>query len=408
MKAHISLQSYYEILTCANLLLPLQAQSYKHSMKMQISSNRAVAFVMSLVLLIVVISVLFTNRLAIQLAQEEQRRVEMWAEATRQFILADEDADIDFISRIIEGNTTIPVYMTDSEGKTLFSRNVTKPVADPTQLNGPIEVRISDDNIQYIYYDESTLLRRLRYFPHIEFCIILLFVLVAIVALHAMQRSEQNRVWVGLSKETAHQLGTPISSLIAWQELLAARYPQDELIPELKQDIARLETIAERFSKVGSEPELTPTDINALAKQTLEYLSGRVSNKVSIAYNVQETITDAPVAKVSAPLLSWVLENLIKNAVDAMDGAGQIHVLLGEDEHNYFIDVEDTGRGIERRQLRKIFLPGYTSKTRGWGLGLSLSKRIIEDYHGGKLFVKNTQVGVGTTFRISIEKSENS
>lgn len=373
---------------------------------MQISSNRAVTFVMMLMLLIVVVSVLFTNHLAMQLAREEQRRVEMWAEATRQFILADEDTDIDFISQIIEGNTTIPVYMTDSDGQILFSRNVEKPVADPTQLNGPIEVRIADDNVQYIYYDESTLLRRLRYFPYIEFCIILLFVLVAIVSLHIMQRSEQNRVWVGLSKETAHQLGTPISSLNAWQELLSTRYPQDELIPEMKQDITRLETIAERFSKIGSEPELVLSNIHTLVQQTLEYLQGRVSNKVSITYEQQ--CTAPTMAQISAPLVSWVLENLVKNAVDAMDGTGQIRVVLSDDEHNLYLDVEDTGRGIERRQLRHIFLPGYTSKKRGWGLGLSLSKRIIEDYHGGKLFVKNTQVGVGTTFRIVIEKAENS
>ena len=376
-------------------------------MKTPFYSNRAVAVVMTLMLLIVVVSVLFTNRLAAQLAQEEQRRVEMWAEATRQFILADENDDIDFISRIIEGNTTIPVYMTDSEGNILLSRNVKKPKADPTQLNGPIEVRIANDNIQYIYYDESILLRRLRYFPHIEFCIILLFVLIAIVTLHVMQRSEQNRVWVGLSKETAHQLGTPISSLNAWQELLSTRYPQDELIPEMKRDITRLETIAERFSKIGSEPELAATDLSALVRQTLEYLKGRVSNKVTISYE-QTYTTDKPMAFISAPLVSWVLENLVKNAVDAMDGAGQIHVTLSDDEHTLYVDVEDTGRGIERRQLRKIFLPGYTSKQRGWGLGLSLSKRIIEDYHGGKLFVKSTQLGGGTTFRIVIEKAENS
>lgn len=376
-------------------------------MKIPFSSNRAVAVVMTLILLIVVVSMLFTNRLAVQLAEEEQRRVEMWAEATRQFILADEDDNIDFISRIIEGNTTIPVYMTDSEGNILLSRNVKKPKADPTQLNGPIEVRITDDNVQYIYYDESTLLRRLRYFPHIEFCIILLFVLVAIVALYVMQRSEQNRVWVGLSKETAHQLGTPISSLNAWQELLSIRYPDDELIPEMKQDIIRLETIAERFSKVGSEPELTSADLSALIGKTLDYLRGRVSGKVIISYE-QTCTTNQTIANVSIPLVSWVLENLIKNAVDAMDGAGKIHITLSNDERNFYVDVEDTGRGIERRQLRKIFLPGYTSKQRGWGLGLSLSKRIIEDYHGGKLFVKSTQPGGGTTFRIAIEKAENS
>lgn len=400
-----SVQSYNFILTCANFLLPLHTQCYKQAMKFQISSSRAVSIVMVLALLIVVISVLFTNRLAEELKQEEQKHVEDWAEATRQLIRADEDTDIDFIARIIEGNTNIPVYLTDSTGKVLHSRNVDKEAEDPRELNGPIELKISDDNIQYIYYDESKLLRRLRYFPYVEFSIIFLFVAIAIASMYIVQHSEQNRVWVGLSKETAHQLGTPISSLNAWQELLENRYPDDELIPEMKKDIERLEMIAERFSKVGSEPELVRTDMKKLVRGTVEYLRTRISSKVEIEYDEPDS---APETMASAPLLSWVLENLIKNAVDAMDGAGKTVITLTEDGRNIHLDVKDNGRGIERRQQRKIFLPGYTSKKRGWGLGLSLSKRIIEDYHGGKLFVKSTQVGVGTTFRITLEKAENS
>ncbi|MCQ2331324.1 MAG: ATP-binding protein, partial [Paludibacteraceae bacterium] len=345
-----------------------------------------------------------------QLRNEEQNRVEIWADATHRLITADDTEDLSFYLSIIEANTTIPVYMVDSAGHILDTRNVKKPVDDPRELNGPIELRISDDIVQYIYYDESTLLTRLKFFPYIEFGIIFLFVLIAVVTLFTAQRSEQDRVWVGLSKETAHQLGTPISSLNAWQELLQTKYPEDELIPEMQRDLERLQVIAERFSKVGSEPELKPAELNKVVEQTVNYMRTRVSNKVTInmVHCAFTGVLGSTIVNLNNPLFSWVLENLIKNALDAMEGKGTITIAMEQEDENIYLDITDTGHGIDRRMFRAIFQPGYTSKKRGWGLGLSLSKRIIEDYHGGKLFVKSSEIGVGTTFRIVLKQTENS
>lgn len=359
------------------------------------------SLVLVLSLVIVAASVLFTNNLARQLAQEEQKNVEVWAEATRQLILADEDTDIDFVTSIIENNTTIPVYMVDEDGKILVCRNVEQHVDDPRTLSGPIELRISPDNVQYIYYDESNLLRQLRYVPYIQFALIFIFIAIAVVMMLTAQRSEQNRVWVGLSKETAHQLGTPISSLNAWQELLSERYPNDELIPQMKTDIDRLHTIADRFSKIGSEPELQETDIVQPLRDTINYMRSRVSKKVEI---VAMLPSEECLRMLNVPLFEWVIENLIKNAVDAMSGVGKITIdMQQKEEGEVWIDISDTGKGMDKHTLRRIFQAGFSTKQRGWGLGLPLSKRIIEEYHGGRLFVKNTKPGGGTTFRIVLK-----
>lgn len=376
-----------------------------------------IPLILSLLLLFVVASVLYTNNLSRQLAQEEQERMELWANATQKLIKADPDEDIDFYTTIIERNTTIPVYMLDSAGNVLYLRNVKKPVKDPTTLYGPIEIRFTDFDgtqvLQYIYYDQSMLLTQLRYVPYAQFGVIIIFVLLAVFSIITTQRNEQNRVWVGLSKETAHQLGTPISSLNAWQDLLEAKYKDDDLIPQMRLDIVRLQTIADRFSKVGSEPDLTPMPIIPVIKDAMSYMRTRVSNKVNINFSVGQLnhITSRPVADdsiivmLNKPLFEWVIENLIKNAIDAMDGAGEIDFVLYEREHNIFLDVTDTGKGIDRRTQRRIFQPGFTTKQRGWGLGLSLAKRIIEDYHRGKLFLKASQMGKGSTFRIILEKA---
>ena len=376
-----------------------------------------IPLILSLLLLFVFASVLYTNNLSRQLAQEEQGRVELWADATQKLIKAGPDEDIDFYTTIIERNTTIPVYMLDSAGNVLYMRNVKKPVKDPTKLNGPIEIRFTDFDgtqvLQYIYYDQSMLLTQLRYVPYAQFAVIIIFVLLAVFSVVAAQRNEQNRVWVGLSKETAHQLGTPISSLNAWQDLLEAKYKDDELIPQMRLDITRLQTIADRFSKVGSEPDLTPMPIIPVIKDAMSYMRTRVSNKVNIHFSVGQLnhITPGPVADdsiivmLNKPLFEWVIENLIKNAVDAINGSGEIEFVLYEREHSILLDVTDTGKGIDRRTQRRIFQPGFTTKQRGWGLGLSLAKRIIEDYHRGKLFLKASQVGKGSTFRIILEKA---
>lgn len=355
-------------------------------------------------LLIVVGSVLFTNNLASRLAEEETKKVEIWAEATRELILADENTDIDFFSTIIEGNTTIPVYMVDREGNVLLTRNVKTPKTydEVVKLAGPIEVRMGDGIEQYIYYEESTLLRALKYFPYIQFGLIFIFIFIAVITLFTAQRSEQNRVWVGLSKETAHQLGTPISSLNAWNELLKSRYPDDDLLPQMDKDINRLQTIAERFSKVGSKPDLESADIVAVVRDSIDYMRSRSSNKVSYVINAEEEpiITD-----VNKPLFAWVVENLCKNALDAMpSGEGTISVNVTTDDTHVNVDFTDTGKGMPKHLYSTVFQPGYTSKKRGWGLGLSLAKRIIEEYHEGRIFVKQSQVGVGTTFRITLKR----
>lgn len=374
-------------------------------------------WILLVAMLIVVVSVLFTNNLSRQMAEEEQKNMAIWAEATQQLILADEDTDIDFVSTIIENNTTIPVYMTDSNGNVLESRNVKHPVDDPRTLNGPIELRISEDTVQYIYYDESNTLRLLRYVPYLQFTLIFIFIAIAVWMLLTVQRSEQDRVWVGLSKETAHQLGTPISSLNAWYELLSERYPNDDLFPLMQKDINRLHTIADRFSKIGSDPELQPTDAAGVVEDAVNYMRSRVPKRVKIETErkavgnrtdeVSSSGNDAYIVPLNAPLFEWVIENLIKNAVDAIGGEGKIRIAMWATADEMTVDVSDTGKGMDKHTQRRVFQAGFTTKQRGWGLGLTLSKRVIEDYHRGKLFLKGTKPGAGTTFRIVLKKSEN-
>lgn len=361
-------------------------------------------------LFIVIASVLFTNNLARQLAAEEHRKIEIWAEATRQFINADEQTDIDFVSSIIEGNTTIPVYMVDVEGNLLITRNVPdstehdkqralKNVKALIQTQEPIQVNISDDITQYIYYDDSSLLKQLYWFPYIEFLIIAIFILIVLYAYRNAQRSEQNRVWVGLSKETAHQLGTPISSLNGWIELLKTQYPDDPNIPEMQKDTDRLRTIADRFGKIGSVPELQPENIVEVIESTISYMKQRTSKQITYLFTSPSNYI---IASINKPLFQWVIENLCKNAIDAINGEGKITISIRQNNQKVEINIADTGKGIERANQNKIFSPGFTTKQRGWGLGLSLSKRIVEEYHNGKLQLVESKPNVGTTFRITL------
>ena len=359
---------------------------------------------------IVAISVLFTNNLARNLQAEEQKNMAIWAEATQQLILADENADIDFVTSIIEKNTTIPVYICDEEGNILASRNV-KPKANNQKLtakdhHGPIELKIDESTTQYIYWDDSRLLTRLRYVPYAQFALIFIFIAIAVITMLTGQRSEENRLWVGLSKETAHQLGTPISSLNAWQQLLADQYPNDEYVPQMKRDIERLQMIADRFQKIGSEPDLQETDLIPVVEDAVGYMRGRTSSRITIDDSCLQGVQR--IVLLNTPLLKWVIENLLKNAVDAISGNGSITFQIHENEHEVILDVTDTGKGIDNKTQRRIFEPGFTSKDRGWGLGLPLAKRIVEQYHGGKLILKSSQPGVGTTFRIVLKKPENS
>lgn len=374
-------------------------------MKSMVNTKNISFVVLCVSLVIVVLSVAFTTSLTRKLALEEQRKMEIWAEATRQFILADENTDIDFVTSIIEGNNTIPVYMVDADGQLLISRNAAAQMPPIEELNGPIEVKINDEITQYIYYDESTLLYQLRYIPYFQFALIFLFIVIGIYVIYVSQRSEQNRVWAGLSKETAHQLGTPISSLNAWLELLQTDYKDNNnYISHMRADVDRLQVIADRFSKIGSVPALTPTNITDVLSQTVAYMQARTSTQVKYTLKVGDTLY----AKLNAPLFAWVIENLIKNAIDAMNGVGSITLSAFAKGKTVCVDVADTGKGIEHRRWKTIFQPGYSTKQRGWGLGLCLSKRIIEDYHRGKLFVHQSQINGGTTFRIILEQAVNS
>lgn len=392
----------------------------------RLNSNILSIGITLLLVIVVVVSSLVTSHIVEQFEQEEQKKIELWAEATRQFILAGENENIDLLLQVMEGNTTIPVYMVDTNYNLLLSRNVqepkrnverfyTKKINELRATQEPIEVRISHSVMQYIYYEQSSTLQWLSYFPYIQLVVMLALAALAAIALLMVQRSEKNSLWVGLSKETAHQLGTPISSLNAWNELLKATYPNDPLLPQMDEDIHRLQMIAERFSKIGSQPTLEEREVLPIVQSAIDYMRARTSNKIEYKLAIgdgllaigdgQLAIGDRARAMLCAPLFEWVIENLCKNAIDAMDGKGSITIEVKTENgkgkaENLYIDITDTGKGIDRRNFKRIFQPGYTSKKRGWGLGLSLGKRIIEDYHRGKLFVKQSQLGVGTTFRI--------
>ena len=396
----------------------------------KINSNILSIGITLLLIIVVVVSSLTTSNIVNTLQEEEQKKIELWAEATRQFILAGENDNIDLLLKVMEGNTTIPVYMVDTNYTLLLSRNVTEPkrnverfytnkINELRATQEPIEVRISDNVMQYIYYETSSTLKWLSYFPYIQLIVLLALAGFAAIALLMVQRSEKNSLWVGLSKETAHQLGTPISSLNAWNELLKATYPNDPLLPQMDEDIRRLQMIAERFSKIGSQPTLEQHPILPIVQSAMDYMRARTSSKIAYRLEVKEDEVmrqegDEMSAMLCVPLFEWVIENICKNAIDSMEGKGCITIEVKQEgekakrrEKKIVIDITDTGKGIDRRNFKRVFTPGYTSKKRGWGLGLSLGKRIIEDYHRGKLFVKQSQLGVGTTFRIVLEQTKD-
>ena len=367
--------------------------------------------------IIVATSLLFTNRLAEKLTLEQHRKMEIWAEAMRQFVNATEETEhVDFLWKIIEENDNIPVLIADQADQIVTTRNfahVPEENADAyyakelKRLKGlrkPIEISLGDNQKQYIYYDDSNLLKQLAYFPYIQLSVIAIFLIGVLMALATTKNAEQNRVWVGLSKETAHQLGTPISSLLAWIEILKNNYPDDSMIDDMGNDINRLKTIAERFSKIGSKSEFELVSMNDTLRQSVQYMQKRSSQMVT--YTLTETQPNIQTL-LCVPLFEWVIENLCKNAIDAMDGKGSIQIETTIDERKHvIIDITDTGKGIDKRQFKSVFKPGYTTKRRGWGLGLSLAKRIIEEYHHGKIFVKQSALNKGTTFRIILSQKK--
>lgn len=376
----------------------------------EISKRLKLIFIL-VAIAIVLVSTLFTNRLANSLAIEERKKVEIWAEAIHQSILENENTNVEIVMKIIEGNTTIPIIMTDANNKMISSLNIKEPKTHVAEFytqeilrlkakRPAIEVKLGK-TIQYIYYDDSLFLKQLVYFPYVQFGVIIVFLLVAFFAFSGTKKAEQNQVWVGLSKETAHQLGTPISSLLAWVDLLKMRHQEDKLIGEMEKDVNRLRIIAERFSKIGSKPDLLIVSLNETLQNAVQYMSNRTSQKVAIQCHFPSD--EQIFIHLNVPLFEWVIENLCKNAIDAMNGSGRIDLSIQQKNEEIIIDVKDTGKGIDKNKFKVIFTPGFTTKKRGWGLGLSLAKRIIEEYHGGKIFVKQSELNTGTVFRIILK-----
>jgi signal transduction histidine kinase len=369
---------------------------------------------------IAVVSLVVFHFLINDLAKEERSRMSVWAEAMHSLNAADETTDLNLVLKVINENNTIPVIVLDAEGKLQVFRNVdikADNYADSLKVVSSLArqwlqsgrmIKLSADkhnNSEFILvcYDESTMLKRLAMYPYVLLGVVLLFVFIAIFILLVSKRAEQNKVWVGLSKETAHQLGTPISSLMAWIEILKEQYPNDALIPEMDKDVKRLQLISERFSKIGSLPEPVPTNLKEVLEHVIEYMDRRTSHGVVFVRD----FPDKDVwLKMNASLFEWVIENLCKNAVDAMSGGpGTITVRIVEEDNKICVEVSDTGKGIKKKNMSHVFRPGFTTKQRGWGLGLSLAKRIIEDYHKGKIFVKWSEVNKGTTFRVELREA---
>ena len=372
----------------------------------------------TMAVLIAVASLVASNFLTRDLYEEEHKKMEIWAEAMRTLNANDENSGMNLVLKVIEDNTTIPIIVMDSQGEVQIYRNIEiseENEADSTAFliekskrmkaaGRSIRIQLSEvSRTDYIdvCYDDSLMLKRLATYPYIQLGVVLIFVVIAIFALLTSKRAEQNKVWVGLSKETAHQLGTPISSLMAWTEVLKETYPDDALIPEMDKDVKRLQLIAERFSKIGSFPEPVPSSLNEVMEHVIDYMDRRTSDKVKL----QKVFPpDDIIVKINPSLFEWVIENLCKNAVDAMEGAGVITLFTNDEGDRVAIEVSDTGKGIRKKDIANVFRPGFTTKKRGWGLGLSLAKRIVEEYHKGRIWVKASEPGKGTTFRIELYK----
>lgn len=359
-------------------------------------------------LLIAAASLVVSHTLIRDLQQEERGNVEVWAEAMRALSLADDNTDLGLVLKVINGNEYIPIVVLDSQGKVTLTRNlpegnaraINRITSSGQRLRINITQGVQHPDYIEVCYGESLMLTRLAQYPYVQLGIVGLFIAVAIFALLSSKRAEQNKVWVGLSRETAHQLGTPISSLIAWTEVLREQYPDDPLIPEMTTDVQRLQLIAERFSKIGSAPEMKPTNLCEVIDHVVNYIQRRTSDKVSITTSFTEPDFTALVC---APLFEWVIENLCKNAIDAMQGQGRIDIYVSRSPSGHLlVEVADTGKGIERQHFQNVFRPGFTTKKRGWGLGLSLAKRIVEEYHHGHIYVEASELGRGTTFAIEL------
>lgn len=360
-------------------------------------------------------SLWYTNNLVRQLAEQEKKNVELWAAAVRQLSQMEVEAgDVSVALEVVSSNNTIPMVLTDAQGNINSFRNLDslnsqdeswlkEQVSEMKTEKEPIEIIFGKEGEKnFIYYRDSMLIKKLRYYPYFQLAVISLFLLVSYLAFSSSRKAEQNQVWVGMAKETAHQLGTPLSSLMAWVEYLKMHGNKDEHLVEIEKDISRLNTITERFSKIGSAPSLKKENVNEVVQNSINYISSRSSSKV--AFKLNNMANHDVYAPMNIPLFEWVLENIFKNAVDAMAGEGAILVNITDQQQFVYIDICDTGKGIQKSKFKTVFKPGYTSKSRGWGLGLSLSKRIVEEYHGGHIFVKSSEMNKGTTFRIVLPK----
>lgn len=377
---------------------------------------------------VVGIFLFYSDSLVKDLSEQERERMQIWADATREIVNtgsgeSEMPSNFDFLLSIIERNRTIPVLLTDDSGEIIMQRNFTLPgpadstvfglsdvnrkfllekLADLRKTPNVIDIDMGAAGKQHLYYEDSKVLKSLSFYPYVQVLVLLAFVLIVYYAVSSTKRAEQNKVWVGLSKETAHQLGTPISSLMAWLELLPDSGVSPEIVAEMDKDVKRLSTIASRFSKIGSRPSMEIEDLNEIVSHSAGYMSSRISSRIKLS--VATCPTPLPVS-MSAPLAEWVMENLIKNAVDAMEGSGSISVVLRQEKNNAVIEISDTGKGIPKKNHKTIFNPGFTTKKRGWGLGLTLTKRIVEEYHKGTIYVKRSEPGAGTTFAIEFPLS---
>lgn len=367
-----------------------------------------------LAILIGIGSLFYTNNLIETLSKEEQKKVQLWAEAT-SLIAQEETASPAlnlYLTQVIQNNTTVPVILIDSEGN-MLSRNLDsikslkpgyleKQLSIMKEQNPPIQVLLSNGKKNFIYYKESTILTMLTWYPYVQLALIIMFILVAYFAFSQSRHAEQNQVWVGLSKETAHQLGTPASSLSAWVEVLRYHVKDEAIIAELEKDVNRLKIITDRFSKIGSQPKMGPVNLRLVLENVIDYIKNRSSYKSQIQLKLSN---DNIILPLNIALFEWVIENLLKNSLDAMQGEGLLRISVQEVKDEVFIDIADSGKGIPKKLFKTVFKPGYTTKSRGWGLGLSLAKRIIEMYHKGKIFVLQSEIDKGTTFRIILKKS---
>lgn len=387
----------------------MKDKNYRYDKKWKI-------ILLSFAALIFVLSLIYTNKLMKDLRQEEYRRMELWSHAMGEFINSDPETDIGFLFEVLENNQTIPVILVDADNETIISyRNLdtikmenaeyAADKLDEFRNNGKESFSIigpDGEEMNTIYYSDSLLLKKLQYYPYIQLILIAIFIIMGYIVLNVSRRSEQNHVWLGMSKETAHQLGTPISSLMAWLEIMRDEHGETEMFREVEKDVKRLEKIAARFSKIGSKPNLHENELVGCIRNTMSYLKTRIPATIHLETNI--TDTDEIYLPLNIELFEWVIENLCKNAVDAIGTNGTIRITIESDDKNVGIEISDTGKGISKSDFKNVFKPGYTTKNRGWGLGLSLAKRIVEEYHGGKIFVKSSEIGKGTTFRINLKK----